>query len=187
MKNTEVISVVVQFVAVVGGLIAAFKWIAEMKQNRIQRHLDWRWKQANTAREMLNDMLASAQAHEATLMMENSGETYRISATEQATISFDDVRESLRSDGVHFSKKEQYIRDCADAFLFHVELMEQAIRNELITFKDIKFPMENYLAALRKNDLYHAYTQYTKANEYKNADRFFGRFQAKLKTSKTMS
>jgi hypothetical protein len=187
MKPAELITLIAQLVAIVGGLLAAYKLITEMKQSRIQQHLDFRWKQANAAREMLKEMLVSPLVNDATIMLDWSGREFAITPTQKATITFEEVQNALRTDNLIFTSKEAYIRDCADAFLFHVELMEQAIRNELIEFKDIKFPVEYYIAALRKNDLYNAYTQFIKEYDYKNAERFFSRFHAKLKTSKTMS
>lgn len=187
MELKETIQIVSEIVLIVGGLFAAYKIITEMKQARIQRHMDLRWKQANAAREMLNQMLAATKANDATIMLDWSGREFSISDTKKATISFAEVRQGLRTDNVSFNEKEVYIRDCAYAFLFHVELIEQAIRNELIAFKDVKFPMEYYIAAMRKNNVYNAYNQFIKEYDYKNAERFLARFHAKLKTSKTMS
>lgn len=187
MNTNQLIETITHIVAIIGGLIAAYKLITEMKQARIQRHMDLRWKQANAAREMLKEMLASPLVNDATIMLDWTGREFTITPNQKATITFEEIQNALRTDNLIFTAKEVYIRDCADAFLFHVELIEQAIRNELIEFKDIKFPMEYYIAAMRKNDLYNAYTQFIKEYNYKNADRFLSRFQAKLKTSKTMS
>lgn len=187
MNTNQLIETITHLVAIIGGLLAAYKLIVEMKQSRIQRRMDLRWKQANAAREMLNQMLASPLVQDATIMLDWSGREFTIAPNQKATITFEEVQNGLRTDNLIFSAKEVYIRDCADAFLFHVELIEQAIRNELIEFKDVKFPMEYYIATLRKNDLYNAYTQFIKEYDYKNAERFLSRFHAKLKTSKTMS
>lgn len=187
MEPKEIIQTISEIVLIVGGLLTAYKLITEMKQARIQKHMDLRWKQANAAREMLKEMFAAPLVNDATIMLDWSGREFAITPTQKATITFEEVQNALRTDNLIFTAKEVYIRDCADAFLFHVELIEQAIRNELIEFKDIKFPMEYYIATLRKNDLYNAYTQFIKEYDYKNAERFFSRFHAKLKTSKTMS
>ena len=187
MNNNQLIETIILLVAILGGLLAAYKIISEMKQARIQRHMDLRWKQANAAREMLREMLASQLVNDATIMLDWTGREFAITPNQKTTISFEEIQNGLRTDNLQFTSKEVYIRDCADAFLFHVELIEQAIRNELIEFKDIKFPMEYYIAAMRKNDLYNAYTQFIKEYNYKNADRFLSRFHAKLKTSKVMS
>ena len=187
MELKETIPIVSQIVLIVGGLITAYKLITEMKLARLQRQMDLRWKQANAAREMLREMLTSPLANDATIMLDWTGREFSITPNQKATITFEETQKALRTDNLQFTSKEVYIRDCADAFLFHVELIEQAIRNELIEFKDIKFPMEYYIAAMRKNDLYNAYTQFIKEYDYKNAERFLSRFHAKLKTSKTMS
>lgn len=187
MEPKEIIQIVSEIVLIVGGLLTAYKLITEMKQARIQKHMDLRWKQANAAREMLKEMLASPLVNDATIMLDWSGREFAVTPTQKATITFEEVQNALRTDNLIFTAKEVYIRDCADAFLFHVELIEQAIRNELIEFKDIKFPMEYYIAALRKNDLYNAYNHFIKEYDYKNAERFLSRFHAKLKTNKTMS
>ena len=187
MELKETIQIVSEIVLIVGGLFATYKIITEMKQARIQRHMDLRWKQANAAREMLSQMLASPLVNDATIMLDWTGREFAIAPNQKATITFEEIQNSLRTDHLVFTAKEVYIRDCADAFLFHVELIEQAIRNELIEFRDIKFPMEYYIAAMRKNNVYNAYNQFIKEYDYKNAERFLARFHAKLKTSKTMS
>lgn len=187
MNTKEIIEITAQLVLIGGGLLTAYNLLTEMKQSRIQRHQELRWKQANTAREMLHEMLASKLANDAAIMLDWSYREFTIAAGKNASITFEEVAHALRTNNLRFTDKEMYIRDSADAFLFHVELIEQAIRNELIAFKDIKFPMEYYIAAMRKNDLYNAYYQFIKEYDYKNAERFLSRFHAKLKTSKTMS
>lgn len=187
MNNNQLIGTIILLVAILGGLLAAYKIITEMKQARIQRHMDLRWKQANAAREILKEMLASPRANDATMMLDCTEREFAIAPNQKATITFEEIQNALRTDNLQFTSKEVYIRDCADAFLFHVELIEQAIRNELIEFRDIKFPMEYYIAAMRKNNVYNAYNQFIKEYDYKNAERFLSRFHAKLKTSKVMS
>jgi hypothetical protein len=187
MNTNQLIETIIHVVALLGLFIAAYKITTELKQARIQRHMDLRWKQANAAREILKDMLASPLANDATIMMESTGKEFTIATNQKATITFAEIQNALRTNNVQLTSKEVYIRDCTSTFLFHVELIEQALRNELIEFKDIKFPMECYIAALRKNDLYNAYTNFIKEYDYKNAERFLSRFHAKLKTSKTMS
>ena len=187
MTLAEQIEITAQIVAIVGGLIAAYKITTEIKQSRLERHRDLRWKQANSAHGFLKDMLASQMVTDATIMLDWSGRSFNITPDQKATITFQDVQVGLRTDNLVFSEKEVYIRDCADAFLFHVELIEQAIRNDLIEFRDIKFPMTYYVNALRKNNLYNAYLAFIKEYEYKNAEKFLNRFSAKLKTSRVMS
>lgn len=187
MTLANQIQITAQIVAIIGGLIAAYKIITEIKQSRLERHRDLRWKQANSAHGFLKDMLASQMVTDATIMLDWTGRTFNITPDQKATITFQDVQVGLRTDNLNFTEKEVYIRDCADAFLFHVELIEQAIRNDLIEFRDIKFPMTYYVNAMRKNNLYNAYLAFIKEYEYKNAEKFLNRFSAKLKTSRVMS
>lgn len=187
MNLKDKIEIITQIVVIVGGLIAAYKIITEIKQSRIQRHQDLRWKQSNSAHELLKDMLASPLVNDATIMMDWTGREFAIASGNKKSITFEEVTKALRIENLNFSEKEVYIRDCADAFLFHVELIEQAIRNELIEFRDIKFPMTYYISAMKKNDLYDAYLEFIKEYSYKNSERFLGRFNAKLKTSRGMS
>lgn len=184
MELKDKIEITTHIVAIVGALIAAYKIIAEIKQSRIQRHQDLRWKQSNSARELLKDMLASQLVNDATIMMDWTGREFSISSNTKKTITFEEVAEALRTDNLDFSEKEVYIRDCADAFLFHVELIEQAIRNELIEFRDIKFPMTYYINAMKKNNLYSAYSEFIKEYGYKNSERFLRRFGSRLSTGK---
>jgi hypothetical protein len=184
MDLKDKVELITHTVAIIGGLIAAYKVIVELHQNRIQRHQDLRWKQANAARELINEMLASPLANDATIMMDWTGREFQIKDERITTITFEDVQNGLRTDNLNFTSKEVYIRDCTDAFLFHVELIEQAIKNELIEFKDIKFPMEYYISAMKKNDLYNVYINFIKEYNYKNSERFFSRFNVKLRGGK---
>lgn len=187
MNLKDKIEIITQIIAIVGGLIAAYKIITEIKQSRIERHRDLRWKQSNSAHELLKEMLASKLVCDATVMIDWTGREFTLPSDNKKIIIFTEVEKALRTDNLVFTEKEVYIRDCADAFLFHVELIEQAIRNELIEFRDIKFPMTYYVSALRKNNLYNAYLTFIKEYEYNNAERFLNRFNAKLNTSKGMS
>jgi hypothetical protein len=184
MNLKDKVEIITHGIAIIGGLIAAYKVLIELKQSRIQRHQDLRWKQANAARELLKEMLASKSATDATIMIDWTGREFQMKDERKTTITFEEIQNALRIDNLLFTSKEAYIRDCADAFLFHIELIEQAIRNELIEFKDIKFPMEYYISAMKKNDLYNAYYSFIKEYNYKNSERFFGRFNGKLKGGK---
>lgn len=184
MDLKDKIEITTQIVAIAGGLIAAYKIITEIRQSRIQRHQDLRWRQSNSAHQMLKDMLDSQWVCDATVMMDWTEREFSITTEKRKTITFEEVQNALRTDNLNFSDKEVYIRDCADAFLFHVELIEQAIRNEMIEFRDIKFPMTYYINAMKKHNLYNAYLEFIKEYGYKNSERFFKRFGSRLSSGK---
>jgi hypothetical protein len=173
MKEVEITAKVV---AIVGGLIAAFKVIIEMRENRKQRVRELRWKQSNSARELLKEMFSSKFASDASTMFEWTGREFNILDEVKEPITFDDVREALRTYDTFFNDKEIYIRDCVDSFLYYIEIIEQAIKNELIQFADVKFPMDYYVKTLKKNNLIDPLNSFIEQYDYDNAKSFFKRF-----------
>lgn len=166
----------VKLVAIIGGVIAAFKVIYELKETRKLQSRELRWKQSNSARELLKDLNNSKFAYYATIMIDYSGRNFNIDDNQSFDVNFEDIRRSLRTNLLQFSEKELFIRDCFDNFLFHIEIIEQAIKNQLIEFKDIKFPTEYYNKLLLKNNLREELFQFMNEYTYSNAIDFFKRF-----------
>ena len=176
MDFKDKIDIGFKIVGIIGGLIAAFKVIYELKESRKQKAKDLRWKQTNSARELINQMLSPGLAANATIMFDWTGREFEITANQKEAISFEDVRSSLRITDLEFTDKEVYIRDCVDAFLFEVEFMEQSINNQLIEFSDIKFPMGYFLKVLKKNQIFNPLKVFINEYQYTNSKAFFQRF-----------
>lgn len=74
---------------ITGGLIAAFRAVSEIKQSRIQRLREHRWKQRAPARELLSTLKSDDQSASALKMPDGSGRTHDICEQQQAPITFE--------------------------------------------------------------------------------------------------
>jgi hypothetical protein len=168
---------ILKFIAIVGGLLTVLKIVYEFKEGRKQKALDLRWRKANAARQMITNFISSEQASNAITMFDWSDREFEVEEGTFESISFEDVRMALRTDNLSFSDKEVFIRDCIDGFLFQVEFLEQAIRNGLIDFDDIKFPTRYYNQILVKHEIYVPLMRFAKEYDYANSLGFFQRFK----------
>jgi hypothetical protein len=165
-------------VAIIGGLIAAFKAIAEMRENREQRVRELRWKQATAAKEFFDEILADSRVNDALQMLDWSGRDYKIDEDTVATITSEDVWYALRTTNLKFTEKETYIRDCFDRLLYSVERIEQSISIGLFNFEDVQYPLEYYARKLRSGKKREAFEGFLRSYGYVLAKRFFYRFES---------
>lgn len=70
MELKDKIDLGAKVVTIIGGLIAACKILIELRLNRKQRAQELRWKQSNSARELIREMLSSKLAHNVTIMFD---------------------------------------------------------------------------------------------------------------------
>jgi len=73
----DVIQVASWVVAVIGGLIAAFVAIRQLKSNTEQRKTELRWRQANAAKEIISDIHSNYWAKNAVTMLDWSEGKHR--------------------------------------------------------------------------------------------------------------
>jgi hypothetical protein len=165
-------------VAIIGGLVAAFRAISEMQENREQRIRELRWKQATAAKEFFDEILTNPYVSDALQMLDWSGREYKIDSDTVATISSDDVWYALRITNLKFTEKETYIRDCFDRLLYSVERVEQSIRICLFNFEDVRYPLEYYVRKLSAGKKRKAFEGFMKDYGYTLAEDFFNRFDS---------
>lgn len=160
-------------IAVIGGLIAAFKAIDEMRLNREQRKIELRWRQAKLAKEILDSATGNDYFNTAMFMLDVSGRRYKIDEGKMERISYEEIIEALKDEGQNFSAKPVYIRDCFDYFLFYMNLIEQAVESNLILIDDIRYPFSFY-AKKMINDR-QVFEEYMRKNEFCGALNFLKR------------
>ena len=80
-------------VAIIGGLIAAFRAIVEMQQNRQQRVKELRWRQANLAKDVLDEMFSHPYSENAVFMLDwdQGKRMYEVKKDTFESISYHDV------------------------------------------------------------------------------------------------
>jgi hypothetical protein len=165
------------FVGIVGGLLAAFRGIYEMRQSTRQRYADLRWKRANAARELVSDIHHDQRAAAAVLMMDWSegAHEHDLGAGRREMLSYSDVVGALAKPASECREaRERYVRDCFDWFFYYVDRIEHYIETGLIEFIDVASIFKPYILVLRKSPA--TYDQFVATRGYELVPRFLARY-----------
>ena len=172
----DVIQVASWVVAVIGGLIAAFVAIRQLKSNTEQRKTELRWRQANAAKEIISDIHTNNWAKNAVTMLDWSEGKHRFKFEEKDSveISYDkDVLPSLTKRQSECSAIEQDIVYCFDWFFYFINRIEHYVRTELIAFEDVEDICRLYGEKVRKHE--QVFETFMSVHGYKLASDFWKR------------
>ena len=161
----------------VGGLIAAFKAIYEVKQNREHRVKELRWRRASVAKEILDELFSHPQSKYATLILDWSERQreYEVKKRNTQTISYGEVVAALgKAQKSDLNDKEVFITDCFDWFFYLIDRIEHSIQIKLIRFEDVDAPLRRYAKKVEIH--YETYENFMKSHGYNLAIEFFKRF-----------
>jgi hypothetical protein len=132
-------------VAIVGGLIAAYKAIQEMRLSREQRERELAWNQAREVAALLDHLDANPKAKAACLMLDWTQREYKLPSGEWVSISQEETLRALRTSDTKFTEVEAYIRDCFDAVFDYLERVNRAIEVGLVKETDLSAPLGYYV------------------------------------------
>jgi hypothetical protein len=170
-----------KFVLVAGGLFAAFKGIAEWKEQRIQKRLQLTWTRSREAYAIVDQMLGDPLARRALYMLDWERE-YELPTGNRVFISRNDLLVALRTDfTIDFSEMEAHVRDCFDALFDHLERMEHALRIALVEQSALEHPV-SYYADNMAADLA-VFENFLRHYKYDRALSFLLRFESWRKLS----
>ena len=163
-------------VAIVTGLVAAIVALITAIAGLIQRARETRWKQAELARKLLDDIFDFQPAYNALIMIDEFKESFQMDGGQTTDVSFRDIDQALMVPIQDHSEQARFIRRCFDALLYYLERIEQSIQIKIVIFADIKNPAEYYVErlALHKKSL-SCYLTFTK---YSGATAFLERFSS---------
>jgi hypothetical protein len=114
----DVAQVVAWVVASIGGVIAAFKAVAELNRGRADRKAEFRWKQAEMAKTVLDETWSADPVRCALSMLDWSGRTYNTGNRETKEITHEYMWNALRTTNTTFEDHDQvFVRDCFDRLL----------------------------------------------------------------------
>jgi hypothetical protein len=166
------------FAAIIGGLIAAFKAVAEMQRSNAQRREDMRWKRAEMAKQCLQEMWADTLVISALKMLDWSNLQYDVpGGGKTGRISHEARRHSLRVSEPPFRDgDERFVRDAFDALFDSFQLLEHFLRIELIIFDDVQGPLIYYASILAGPSEYPTMLAFLDAYGYRDAHKFLNRF-----------
>lgn len=155
----------IKYVGFIGALLAAFSGVYQLWQSNVQSGRELRWKQAETAREMVNKMMAD-EGWKAMEMMdwEDEGRDYEINGQKEK-VNAAAVYAALEKD--ESTDKDRYIIDRLDRTFFLVSQLESAVRSGLVRIEDVKFPLSWYAAKRMcpRKQLFDAYMRENAAPE----------------------
>jgi hypothetical protein len=142
--------VMAHIAAVAGGLLAAFKGLNELRENRRQRQRELAWSQANALRELIEGIYADTKSRDALLMLDYSKRNYEIAPGERVAITKDDVEAALRTRDLKFLAPQAYARDCFDTLFRKLEDIEQALEIDLVRADHVSQSLAYFLRLLAK-------------------------------------
>lgn len=149
LAKKDLFQILAWIVAIVGGLIAAFKAIAESRRNL-------RWKQAEMAKTCLDEIWHDPLAFAALRMLDWTGLSFPLHDEDGRTppISHKQRRESLRIVNTQFPPGDPgpFIRDAYDRLFDGFERLEHFIRIKLIRFEDVEPRLRYYVGKLASRD-----------------------------------
>lgn len=170
-----IIEMLALLIASVGGIVAAFKAISEMQENRKQRSEELRWKQSSLARDVLNELWDEPLCMDAMHMLDWDERSYTINGT-QKIIKARDVRDALRSSSPsHDEEVHMYVRDCFDCFFGTMQAIEHYIAINLIHFEDVAYPFSSYAVTLKQEP--EVFEKFLTEYQYTKAIVFLRRFE----------
>jgi hypothetical protein len=148
-------------VAIIGGLVAAFKAVAEMRLSRLQKDRDLAWNQAKEATLMIDRLSLDPQAKAAILMLDWTIREYTLPSGRTAVISREEVADALRIEDLIFTHKEGYVRECFDALFNQIDRIENAIEVGLVRESDMLSFLEYYFEVMAKHhDIFSDFMNY---------------------------
>jgi hypothetical protein len=158
-------------------LVAAFKAINEISQNRVMRAQELRWKKAQLARETLRELKSDAHFSDALSMLDWSGKEYEVSPGRHERVFWEDLEDALRiwEEPTGFTDKQVYIRECFDALYEGFDTFEHYLRAGLLEFEDVGFLMLYYVKRLSERTA--AVQIFMREYEYELAAAFIERYQ----------
>jgi hypothetical protein len=170
---------VLVLVGVPGSLIAAWKVIVEFRNSNnekakevAEKAYENRQRQANSARDALEQLFSSQRARSAMQMLDWDGRTYRDGEHEH-TIYFRNLGSALRTEHTEFSPTECFIRECFEDFFDKIELMQHFVDVGFLNFDDLSVPIKYY--ALKIVDNLSIFESFLDNYGYPRAKLFFER------------
>jgi hypothetical protein len=151
-----------------------------LKLNTEQRKSELRWRQANAAKESINDIHRNDWAKNAVTMFDWSEGKQRLTFVEKKKsieISYEeDVISALKKSYNECSDIEHDIVYCFDWFFYFIDRIEHYIRTKLIEFEDVEDVFRPYNEKIKKHE--QVFETFMNMHSYKLANDFWKRYGA---------
>jgi len=145
--------------AIIGGAFAIYKVMHEVHQGRQQRTDELRWRKAEAAKALNDQMLDDPPTHAALIMLDWDGREFEVAPQQKAHITRKEMLTALRTTNTsNFSTKEMFIRDSFDNLFYYMGVIEHYIGRSLVEFEDVQHPIDYYVGKLAENrDVFEGY------------------------------
>jgi hypothetical protein len=165
----------VWIVGIVGGLITASLGILQAVQNRRQREKELRWKQADSGKQLIDQLFGEQLSYFGAQMLDSWSRTYLVPGAGKIRIEWEDIPKALNIESIGTSDtKSEFIRECCDAFLFCLDRFEHFIQAGLTTFQDVRTPSKYYVELMAEDKgVWISYIEFCK---YEHVLQFLNRF-----------
>jgi hypothetical protein len=137
--------------AVAAGVIGVIKILIELRQSRLQRAQELRWRKAEAAKSLNDELLSDKGALAATTMLDWDGREFEIEGGVKTPITLKDMLTSLRTTNTTFSGPEMFVRDSFDSLFYYLGIFEHYISRGLVDFMDVEQPIEYYVKLMAAN------------------------------------
>jgi hypothetical protein len=158
---------------------AAWKAFAEFRLSRIQRKEDLRWKQAESAKTIIDEWMDDKRAYDFCKMIEYDNRSFKNEEGHEFFTDTEFIKEALndKDEKTARSKREvdkRCIRDSCDSFLYYTEMMNQGREGNLYLLENLLFPLRYYLERMQEKKIYQTVRGYACDNKYKGSVKLFG-------------
>ena len=137
--------------AVAAGVFGIIKIVVELRHARAQREQELRWRKAQAAKSLNDEMLSDQDSQAAMTLLDWDGREFEIKHGAKEKITTEAMLGSLRTVNTRFSDSEAFVRDAFDKFFYYLGIFEHSIATGLVDFPDLEYPIEYYVAILAKN------------------------------------
>lgn len=161
-------------IAIIGGVVAVLNILYELRESRSQRVDELRWKRAQAAKTLSDEMLEDGPTHAALVMLDWDGREFEIKPSVRVKIKTREFLTALRTANTNFSDMEIFVRDAFDNMFYHMGVFEHYISRGLVDFDDVKHPVDYYVAKIAAQKP--VFVQYLGAYGFERSSRFLQRF-----------
>lgn len=165
-------------IAIIAGVITALIAINSFRESIRERQRDLLWKQANVAKDFMNEVLTHEFSGKAILMLDwfSIDKTDYLDISKVTQINYEEVLEAIPKIATRsFNKKEKDILDCFDWLFYYIDRTEQHIIDGLFRFDNVKYIFFPYYKKIYQHKS--LYEDFMKDRCYFLAPNFLKRFE----------
>lgn len=171
-------------IAILGGLITAILAVWNAFQGLKQRRIEHRWRQAEMAKKLWDNLISDTYAFNATFMLDGRIRTYKHLielGLENTEVNITDIQHALSTPDNALTPKDLYIQDCFDALLHSWAKAEHFITIGLIEEQDLIVPAEYYSQRVKEPRIKNIFENFANKTGKKDALQFMARMGKYLK------